>query len=355
MKKRILVTGGAGFLGSHLIERLLNSDHFVICLDNLQTGFLKNLTSFFSHPNFLFVEHDVEFPLIELKEIKDLDGRLDEIYNLACPASPIHYQKDPVKTIKTSFLGAYNVLELARATGARVLQASTSEIYGDPLKHPQKETYFGNVNSTGERACYDEGKRAAETLFFDFHRMYGVSIGVVRIFNTYGPKMHPEDGRVVSNFIMQALAKKPITMYGTGMQTRSFCYVADLIDGFLSMMKSKEIGPINLGNPTEFTMQELADHVLSITDSKSEYIYKKLPPDDPKRRKPDIALAKTLLNWEPKVPLLEGLKSTVKYFEKEFLSVIEKGQEEIGNALFNADLLKDNGDMDASEIRTSLT
>lgn len=307
-RTRILVTGGAGFIGSHLCERLLEKGTEVICLDNLFTGRKENIRHLLDNPHFEFVRHDVLEPIyIEC----------DQIYNLACPASPVHYQYDPVKTVKTNFMGALHVLDLARQCHARVLQASTSEVYGDPEVHPQPESYRGCVNPHGIRSCYDEGKRVAETLFFDYHRQYGVDIKVVRIFNTYGPKMRPDDGRVVSNFIMQALRGEDITVYGDGKQTRSFCYVDDLIEGMIRMMNSREgfTGPVNLGNPGEFTMLELAEQVLKLTDSPSKLVYKPLPEDDPTQRKPVIDLAKKELDWEPDIPLRQGLKSTIEYFK----------------------------------------
>ncbi len=307
--KTVLVTGGAGFLGSHLCERLLALGHPVICLDNFFTGSRDNIIPLLEHPRFKMVQWDV------CQEI-DLDA--EQIYNLACPASPIHYQFDPVKTIKTNVHGALNMLELALKKGARILQASTSEVYGDPHVHPQKEDYWGNVNPIGIRSCYDEGKRCAETLFFDFHRQFGLPIKVARIFNTYGPRMHPNDGRVVSNFIVQALKNAPITIYGQGTQTRSFCFYEDLIDGLIRLMNSaSEItGPINLGNPVEFTIGELAALVIELTGSRSELVFHPLPGDDPKQRRPDIALAKEKLDWQPKVPLKEGLMATIDYFDK---------------------------------------
>ena len=304
---RCLVTGGAGFLGSHLCERLLNDGHEVICLDNYFTGRLANIAHLRDNKNFEVIRHDVTEPILL---------EVDRIFNLACPVSPVHYQHNPVKTIKTSVMGAINMLGMAKRVHARILQASTSEIYGDPVVHPQKEDYWGNVNPIGIRSCYDEGKRVAETLFMDYHRQNKVDIRIVRIFNTYGPRMLPNDGRVVSNFIVQALKGEPITIYGDGMQTRSFCYVDDLIEAFVKMMEQENIiGPVNVGNPGEFTMLDLANEVLALTDSKSKIVYKELPGDDPKMRKPDISLAKSQLNWEPKIPLQEGLKKTITYFE----------------------------------------
>jgi len=307
-RKRILVTGGAGFLGSHLIDRLLENGHEVLCVDNLFTGTKRNLEHLHGQPRFEFVRHDVTFPLFL---------EVDEIYNLACPASPIHYQHDPVQTTKTSVHGAINMLGLAKRLRCRILQASTSEVYGDPAVHPQTEDYWGNVNPIGPRSCYDEGKRCAETLFFDYHRQHGLEIKVARIFNTYGPRMHPSDGRVVSNFIVQALKGEPITLYGEGTQTRSFCYVDDLIDGLIRLMASPSdvTGPINLGNPIEFTMRELAELVLFETGSSSPIVNRPLPQDDPRQRKPNITLAQERLGWAPKVPLREGLKSTIAYFQ----------------------------------------
>ncbi|MEE1277290.1 MAG: UDP-glucuronic acid decarboxylase family protein [Fibrobacteraceae bacterium] len=304
---RCLVTGGAGFLGSHLCERLLNDGHEVICLDNYFTGRLANIAHLRDNKNFEVIRHDVTEPILL---------EVDRIFNLACPASPVHYQHNPVKTIKTSVMGAINMLGMAKRVHARILQASTSEIYGDPVIHPQKEDYWGNVNPIGIRSCYDEGKRVAETLFMDYHRQNKVDIRIVRIFNTYGPRMLPNDGRVVSNFIVQALKGEPITIYGDGTQTRSFCYVDDLIEAFVKMMEQENIiGPVNVGNPGEFTMLDLANEVLALTGSKSKIVYKELPGDDPKMRKPDISLAKSQLNWEPKIPLQEGLKKTITYFE----------------------------------------
>ena len=306
-RKRILITGGAGFLGSHLIDRLLAQGHEVLCVDNFFTGTRRNIDHLHAHARFELIRHDVTFPLYV---------EADEIYNLACPASPVHYQYDPVQTTKTSVHGAINMLGLAKRLKCRILQASTSEVYGDPAVHPQTENYWGNVNPIGPRSCYDEGKRCAETLFFDYHRQHGLEIKVARIFNTYGPRMHPSDGRVVSNFIVQALERKPITLYGDGNQTRSFCYVDDLIEGLIRLMESPAgfTGPVNLGNPTEFTMRELAQLVLSETRSSSPLVVQPLPQDDPKQRRPDISIAKTQLNWEPTVPLQEGLKPTVEHF-----------------------------------------
>lgn len=309
--KNIIVTGGAGFLGSHLCEYLIKKGEKVICIDNLFTGNLKNLENIKDHPNFEFIQHDIIDPIF-------FEGReIDQIYNLACPASPIQYQINPVRTVKANTIGVINVLGIAKKHKARIFQASTSEVYGDPLEHPQTESYRGNVNTIGERACYDEGKRVAETLFFDYHREHGVEIRVARIFNTYGPRMYENDGRVVSNFIVQALNNKPITIYGTGEQTRSFCYVDDLIEAIYRIMNKENItGPINIGNPDEFTMIKLADKVIKITGSKSKIVFEKLPSDDPKKRKPDISLAKEIIEWEPKVNLDEGLVQTVKYFKK---------------------------------------
>ncbi len=305
---RILVTGGAGFLGSHLCGRLLKEEHEVICLDNLFTGSKENLSHLLSDPGFELLRHDIVDP-IKLE--------VDRIYNLACPASPIHYQYNPIKTVKTSVMGAINCLGLAKRVKARILQASTSEVYGDPDQHPQSETYWGNVNPIGLRACYDEGKRCAETLFFDYHRENRVDIRVVRIFNTYGPRMHPQDGRVVSNFIVQALRGEDITIYGEGRQTRSFCYVDDLIDGFVRMMEQeKTVGPVNLGNPGEFTILELAEKVLELCKSHSRITYRELPGDDPQQRQPDITLARKYLDWEPVCDLQSGLQKTIAYFRK---------------------------------------
>ncbi|MEM3154429.1 MAG: UDP-glucuronic acid decarboxylase family protein [Candidatus Woesearchaeota archaeon] len=303
---RIIVTGGAGFIGSHLCNALLNNGHDVVCIDNLYTGSKKNIQSFLKNPKFQFVQQDITVPI---------DDSADQIYNLACPASPFHYQKDPVYTFKTSVFGTYNVLELAHSCKARILQASTSEVYGDPLEHPQKESYWGNVNPVGLRSCYDEGKRAAETLCMDFSRQFNVDVRIARIFNTYGPNMAPDDGRVVSNFIIQALENKPITIYGDGNQTRSFCYVSDMVDGLIKLMNSKITGPVNLGNPDEFTIKELAEKVISLTKSKSKLVYKPLPQDDPRQRKPDISLVESKLKWSPSVRLTEGLKKTIEYFK----------------------------------------
>ena len=306
-RKRILVTGGAGFLGSHLIDCLLGQGHEVLCVDNLFTGTKRNMEHLHAHFRFEFIRHDVTFPLYV---------EADEIYNLACPASPIHYQHDPVQTTKTSVHGAINMLGLAKRLKCRILQASTSEVYGDPAIHPQTEDYWGNVNPIGPRSCYDEGKRCAETLFFDYHRQHNLEIKVARIFNTYGPRMHPSDGRVVSNFIVQALKGEPITLYGDGYQTRSFCYVDDLIDGLVRLMESPAAltGPVNLGNPAEFTMRELAELVLAETRSSSPLVTMPLPRDDPKQRQPDISFAQERLGWAPKVSLREGLKPTAEYF-----------------------------------------
>lgn len=306
-RKRVLVAGGAGFLGSHLCERLLNDGHEVLCVDNFFTGSRENIRHLLPNPYFEVMRHDVTFPLFV---------EVDEIYNLACPASPIHYQFNPVQTTKTSVHGAINMLGLAKRTKAKIFQASTSEVYGDPTVHPQTEEYRGNVNPIGPRACYDEGKRCAETLFFDYHRQNGVNIRVARIFNTYGPRMHPNDGRVVSNFIVQALQGHPITIYGEGTQTRSFCYVEDLIEGFIRLMAAPDevTGPINIGNPGEYTIRQLAENVVRLTGAKSEFVWKPLPQDDPLQRCPDITKAKTLLNWQPTVQLEEGLKRTIAYF-----------------------------------------
>jgi UDP-glucuronate decarboxylase len=309
VKEEVLVTGGAGFLGSHLCERLLLAQREVLCIDNFFTGSRRNIAHLLANPLFSLIRHDVTFPIyLEV-------GR---IYNLACPASPIHYQFDPVQTTKTSVHGAINMLGLAKRTRARILQASTSEVYGDPEVHPQPESYWGRVNAIGTRSCYDEGKRCAETLFFDYHRQHALDIKVVRIFNTYGPRMHPQDGRVVSNFIMQALRGEEITIYGNGSQTRSFCYVDDLIDGMIRMMDTEKgfTGPVNLGNAQEFTILQLAQEVLQLTGSRSKLSFKPLPQDDPKQRQPDIALARSKLGWQPKVALRDGLKETIGYFRK---------------------------------------
>jgi len=308
-RKRIIVTGGAGFLGSHLCERLLNDGHSVLCVDNYFTGSKDNIGHLLGDPNFEAMRHDITFPLYV---------ETDEIYNLACPASPIHYQFDPVQTTKTSVVGAINMLGLAKRTRARIFQASTSEVYGDPTVSPQPETYRGNVNQLGPRACYDEGKRCAETLFFDYHRQHRTRVKVARIFNTYGPRMHPQDGRVVSNFIIQALTGQDITLYGDGRQTRAFCYVDDLIEGFVRFMATGEgaIGPINLGNPHEVTVRELAERIISLTGASSRLIYAPLPQDDPRQRCPDIGLARQMLDWEPKISLEHGLSRTIAYFER---------------------------------------
>lgn len=307
-RKTVLVTGGAGFLGSHLCDKLVTLGHEVVCIDNFFTGNKRNIEHLIGHKRFELVRHDVTFPLYM---------EVDQIYNLACPASPIHYQHDPVQTTKTSVHGAINMLGLAKRLKCRIFQASTSEVYGDPSVHPQTESYWGNVNPIGPRSCYDEGKRCAETLFFDYHRQNNLEIKVVRIFNTYGPRMHPNDGRVVSNFIVQALKGEPITIYGDGSQTRSFCYVDDLIEGFVRFMESPAgfTGPMNLGNPGEFTMKELAEKVIELTGSKSKLTYLPLPQDDPKQRRPDITLAKSKLGWEPNVHLTDGLRHTIAYFD----------------------------------------
>ena len=308
INKRILITGGAGFLGSHLCERLLNEGNEIICVDNFYTGRRGNIAHLVSNPYFEVMRHDICFPLYV---------EVDEIYNLACPASPIHYQFDPVQTTKTSVHGSINMLGLAKRVKAKILQASTSEVYGDPKVHPQPEAYWGNVNPIGPRSCYDEGKRCAETLFFDYYRQHKLKIKVARIFNTYGPRMHPNDGRVVSNFIMQALRGEDITVYGDGSQTRSFCYVEDLVDGLIKLMNSPDnfTGPVNLGNPNEFSMLELAEKVIKLTGSKSKIVFNPLPQDDPMQRKPDISLAREALGWEPKVPLEKGLKKAIGYFK----------------------------------------
>jgi UDP-glucuronate decarboxylase len=311
MNKQVLVTGGAGFLGSHLCDRLISDGADVLCVDNFFTGTKQNVAHLFGNPRFEFMRHDVTFPLYV---------EVDQIYNLACPASPVHYQFDPVQTTKTSVHGAINMLGLARRVKARILQASTSEVYGDPEVHPQQEGYWGRVNPIGPRACYDEGKRCAETLFFDYYRQHNLDIKVVRIFNTYGTRMHPNDGRVVSNFIVQALKGEDITIFGDGQQTRSFCYVDDMIEGFIRMMNSADdfTGPVNMGNPGEFTMLELAEKVLQLVRGKSKLAFHPLPTDDPKQRQPDISLAKSELGWEPKVSLEDGLKETIAYFRALF-------------------------------------
>ena len=307
-RKRILITGGAGFLGSHLCRRLLNGGNDIICVDNFLTGTKENIIDLFQDPHFELLRHDITFPLYV---------EVDEIYNLACPASPIHYQHDPVQTTKTSVHGAINMLGLAKRVGAKIFQASTSEVYGDPIVHPQPESYWGNVNPVGQRSCYDEGKRCAETLFFDYNRQHNLRIKVARIFNTYGPNMHPNDGRVVSNFIMQALQNKQISIYGDGSQTRSFCYVDDLIEAFVRLMNTTDAitGPINTGNPGEFTILELAKKIIELTGSKSEIEFHELPSDDPTQRQPDISLAREIMDWQPKIKLEEGLKKTIPYFE----------------------------------------
>jgi UDP-glucuronate decarboxylase len=306
---RILVTGGAGFLGSHLCERLLAQGHYVICLDNYFTGQKRNILHLLGHTSFEVIRHDLVNPIFL---------EVDQIYNLACPASPVHYQYNPVKTTKTAVMGAIHMLGLAKRVKAKILQASTSEVYGDPSVHPQKESYWGNVNTTGLRACYDEGKRCAETLFFDYYRQNKVNIRVVRIFNTYGPRMHPNDGRVISNFIMQALRNEPITIFGDGLQTRSFCYVDDMVEGMVRMMNGGDdfVGPVNLGNPGEYSMLELAETIVRLTKSKSRVEFKPSPMDDPRRRQPDISLAKAKLGWEPAVQLPEGLEKTIAYFRE---------------------------------------
>ena len=307
-RKKVLVTGGAGFVGSHLCDRLMADGFDVLCVDNFYTGNRDNIIDLIDNPHFEMMRHDVTFPLYV---------EVDEIFNLACPASPIHYQLDPVQTTKTSVHGAINMLGLAKRTGAKILQASTSEVYGDPEVHPQTEDYLGNVNPIGPRGCYDEGKRCAETLFFDYHRQYGTNIRVARIFNTYGPRMHPDDGRVVSNFIVQALRGKPITIYSDGSQTRSFCYVSDLIDGLMALMETSDdvTGPVNLGNPREMTIRELAEQIITMTGSKSELVEKPLPGDDPTQRCPDISRAKSQLGWSPAVALEDGLEKTIGYFK----------------------------------------
>jgi UDP-glucuronate decarboxylase len=314
-RKRILVTGGAGFLGSHLCDRLLDAGHEVLCLDNMYTGTKRNIDHLHANPRFEFMRHDVCFPVYV---------EVDEIYNLACPASPVHYQHDPVQTTKTCVHGAINMLGLAKRLRCRILQASTSEVYGDPSVHPQTEDYWGHVNPIGIRSCYDEGKRCAETLFFDYHRQHNLEIKVARIFNTYGPRMHPADGRVVSNFVVQALKGEPITIFGDGQQTRSFCYVSDLVDGLIRLMESpaEVTGPVNIGNPNEFSMRELAEAVLAQVDTPSKLVQMPLPADDPKQRKPDITTAQGKLGWEPKVQLREGLTETIAYFR----NLVERGE-----------------------------
>jgi UDP-glucuronate decarboxylase len=308
-RRRALVTGGAGFLGSHLCERLLAEGHDVLCVDNFYTGTKENIASLLDQTHFELMRHDVTFPLYV---------EVDEIWNLACPASPVHYQFDPVQTTKTSVHGAINMLGLAKRVKARIFQASTSEVYGDPAVHPQKENYWGHVNPVGARACYDEGKRCAETLFFDYRRQHGLGVKVARIFNTYGPRMHPNDGRVVSNFVVQALKGEPITVYGKGRQTRSFCYVSDTVEAFLRLMRTDDdfTGPVNIGNPAECSMLELAETVVALTGSKSAIVFEPLPSDDPARRCPDIQLAKAMLGWEPKVALRDGLRETIDYFDR---------------------------------------
>ena len=316
INKRILVTGGAGFLGSHLCKKLLDDGHDVLCVDNYFTGTKENILDLLENPHFELMRHDVTFPLFV---------EVDEIYNLACPASPVHYQHDPVQTTKTSVHGAINMLGLAKRLKAKIFQASTSEVYGDPAVHPQVESYWGHVNPIGLRSCYDEGKRCAETLFFDYYRQHKLQIKVARIFNTYGPNMHPNDGRVVSNFIIQALQNKPITLYGDGLQTRSFCYVYDLIEAFVLMMETPDeiTGPINMGNPFEFSIKELAEKVIELTGSSSTLEYCPLPSDDPTQRQPNISLAKETLDWEPKIQLEEGLKKTIPYFERHLINYSE--------------------------------
>lgn len=308
-EKRILVTGGAGFLGSHLCDRLVAQGHEVVCVDNFFTGAKRNIAHLLGNPRFELIRHDIIFPLFL---------EVDEVYNLACPASPVHYQYNAIKTIKTSVMGAINMLGLAKRTRAKILQASTSEVYGDPAVHPQKETYWGNVNPIGIRSCYDEGKRCAETLFFDYHRQHSLPIKVMRIFNTYGPRMHPDDGRVVSNFIVQALKGQDITVYGDGSQTRSFCYADDLIEGMIRLMNSRDglTGPVNIGNPNEFTILQLAEKVIALTGSKSKIIHQPLPQDDPTQRQPNIDIARAELGWEPTVQLAEGLERTIAYFRE---------------------------------------
>ena len=313
LEKRVLITGGAGFLGSHLCERLLADGSHVLCVDNFYTGTHSNIEALRNNPRFELIRHDVSFPLYV---------EVDEIYNLACPASPVHYQRDPVQTTKTSVMGAINMLGLAKRLKAKVFQASTSEVYGDPAVHPQPESYWGNVNTIGPRSCYDEGKRCAETLFFDYRRQHNLQVKVVRIFNTYGPRMHPNDGRVVSSFIVQALTGKDITVFGDGSQTRSFCYVDDLIDGFVRLMASPDhvTGPVNIGNPGEFTMLQLAQEVIDLTNSSSKITYKPLPQDDPRQRRPDISVADAVLGWRPTIDLRTGLQKTISYFDDQLKS-----------------------------------
>ena len=313
MKNKILITGGAGFIGSHLCKFLLEENkNKVICLDNFFTGKKKNIESLIGNPNFKIISHNITDTKTPI-DVK-IPENIDKIYNLACPASPIHYQFDPIETILANTQGVINILEFAKLNGATILQTSTSEIYGDPLKHPQEESYRGNVNTIGPRACYDEGKRVAETLFMDYHKKFNLPIKIARIFNTYGPNMDKNDGRVVSNFIVQALKNKPITIYGNGKQTRSFCYIGDMVKGLYSLMEFDEMGPINLGNPNEFTIKKLANKIIQLTNSKSEIIYNPLPEDDPKQRRPDISKAKNFLKWEPKIQLEQGLKKTIEYF-----------------------------------------
>jgi len=309
LTERIMVTGGCGFLGSHLCERLIDAGHEVLCVDNCFTGTKQNIAPLLNHPNFEFLRHDITFPLYV---------EVDQIYNLACPASPIHYQFDPVQTTKTSVHGAINVLGLAKRVRAKILQASTSEVYGDPDIHPQPEDYWGRVNPIGLRACYDEGKRCAETLFFDYHRQHSLKIKIARIFNTYGPRMHPNDGRVVSNFIVQALRGEALTIYGEGSQTRSFCFVDDMVEALMRLMNSPDAltGPVNLGNPTEVTIRQLAETIIALSGSRSSVVYKELPQDDPRQRKPDITLARSELNWEPHIDFESGLKQTIAYFDQ---------------------------------------
>ncbi len=334
---KILITGGAGFIGTNLTDRFLKEGNEVISLDNFLSGSERNIEKFLDHPNFRFFGHDIVNPL-------PLDESVDQIYNLACPASPPQYQRDPINTMKINIFGSLNVLEYARVHGARVFQASTSEVYGNPQEHPQKENYRGNVDTTNIRACYDEGKRAAETLFCDYRRFYGVDIRIVRIFNTYGPYMSKDDGRVVSNFIVQALQGKPITIYGEGEQTRSFQYVSDLVEGFVKLMESENFyGPVNIGNPDEFTISELAQKVIRLTGSKSEIVKMPLPSGDPERRKPDISLAREKLGWEPKIKLEEGLKKTIAYFREDLGLSLEAGTREAGDDLKNGVLPKQRG------------